>query len=141
VGWVIWRSKKYLPKDLIFELHYLGSVEYSFSLNFSRPAAPIIAQYFMLLHLGFAGYRAVALQDLKNARTLSRALERSGYYEVLSDIHRLNSPESVTDHVKHTLGVDEEDVEVSYVGNIWVFCFNFWIELRSWPSCRRFPIL
>jgi glutamate decarboxylase len=53
VGWVIWRDKKHLPEDLIFELHYLGSVEYSFSLNFSRPAAPIIAQYFNLIHLGF----------------------------------------------------------------------------------------
>lgn len=97
VGWVIWRSKNFLPKDLIFELHYLGSIEYSFSLNFSRPAAPIIAQYFMFLHLGFAGYRAVALQDLKNARTLSRALENSGYYEVLSDIHRPASSSVVGD--------------------------------------------
>lgn len=33
-----------VPKDLVFELHYLGSVEYSFSLNFSRPAAPVLAQ-------------------------------------------------------------------------------------------------
>ena len=24
-GWVIWRSKRHLPKDLIFELHYPGS--------------------------------------------------------------------------------------------------------------------
>ncbi|KAI9455579.1 glutamate decarboxylase [Lactarius psammicola] len=88
VGWVIWRSANYLPKDLIFELHYLGSVEYSFSLNFSRPAHPIIAQYFNFLHLGFQGYRDIALGDLKNARTLSRALERSGYFTVLSDIHR-----------------------------------------------------
>ncbi|KAG6828666.1 hypothetical protein H0H92_007081 [Tricholoma furcatifolium] len=88
VGWVIWRDKAHLPKELIFELHYLGSVEYSFSLNFSRPAAPIIAQYFNFLHLGFEGYRAVALDDLKNARLLSRALEASKYYTVLSDIHR-----------------------------------------------------
>jgi glutamate decarboxylase len=88
VGWVIWRSAKYLPKDLIFELHYLGSVEYSFSLNFSRPAHPIIAQYFNFLYLGFQGYREVALTDLKNARTLSRALEKTGFYTVLSDIHR-----------------------------------------------------
>ena len=109
VGWVIWRSKRHLPKDLIFELHYLGSVEYSFSLNFSRPAAPIIAQYFMFLHLGFAGYRAIALQDLKNARTLSRALENSGYYEVLSDIHRPTSS-SIIEDVK--LKMNQEDVEV-----------------------------
>jgi glutamate decarboxylase len=88
VGWVVWRDKAHLPKDLIFELHYLGSVEYSFSLNFSRPAAPIIAQYFNLLHLGFEGYRGVALDDLKNARLLSRALENTGYYTVLSDVHR-----------------------------------------------------
>ncbi|KAG6821145.1 hypothetical protein H0H93_005365 [Arthromyces matolae] len=88
VGWVVWRDKAHLPKELIFELHYLGSVEYSFSLNFSRPAAPIITQYFNLLHLGFEGYRAVALDDLRNARLLSRALENSKYYTVLSDIHR-----------------------------------------------------
>jgi len=57
VGWVIWRDKAHLHPSLIFELHYLGSVEYSFSLNFSRPAAPIIASYFNFVHLGFEGYR------------------------------------------------------------------------------------
>lgn len=110
VGWVIWRDKAHLPKDLIFELHYLGSVEYSFSLNFSRPAAPIIVQYFNFLHLGFEGYRTVALDDLKNARLLSRALEKSGYYHVLSDIHRpLDGEVSTT---KVATKYDEEDVEV-----------------------------
>lgn len=90
VGWIIWRDKAHLPKDLVFELHYLGSVEFTFSLTFSRPAAPIIAQYFNLVHLGYQGYQQLALNDLKNARLLSRALERSGYFDVLSDIHRPN---------------------------------------------------
>ena len=36
VGWAVWRSKEFLPKDFIFELHYLGSVEYSFSLNYHQ---------------------------------------------------------------------------------------------------------
>lgn len=88
VGWVIWRDKAHLPKDLIFELHYLGSVQYSFSLNFSRPAAPIIGQYFNFLRLGHEGYRVAALQDQQNARLLSRALENTGYFMVISDIHR-----------------------------------------------------
>ena len=106
VGFIIWRDQAHLPKDLIFELHYLGSIEYSFSLNFSRPAAPIIAQYFNFLHLGFEGYRAIGLDDLKNARMLSRALEKSGYYTVLSDIHRkADSPELVE--------IADADVEVS----------------------------
>ena len=115
VGWVIWRSPKFLPKDLIFELHYLGSVEYSFSLNFSRPAAPIIAQYFNFLHLGFQGYRRVALADLENARTLSRALERSTYFTVLSDIHRFvdSDTSSITGAAKQAIkSANEEDVEV-----------------------------
>ena len=108
MGWIIWRSAKYLPKDLIFELHYLGSVEYSFSLNFSRPAHPIIAQYFNFLSLGFRGYRDVALMDLQNARTLSRALEKTGSYTVLSDIHRPLGGGGVT------RSRDEVDIEVSY---------------------------
>ncbi|THH33849.1 hypothetical protein EUX98_g320 [Antrodiella citrinella] len=122
VGWVIWRSKAYLPKDLIFELHYLGSVEYSFSLNFSRPAHPIIAQYFNFVHLGFEGYRAVALDDLKNARLLSRALEKSGYFEVLSDVHR--PAEGVLSGAKKAIGFDEENVE-NYIPGLPVVSFRF----------------
>lgn len=110
VGWVVWRAKEFLPKDLIFELHYLGSTEYSFSLNFSRPAHPVIAQYFNFVHLGFEGYRNVALQDLKNARLLSRALEKSGSFTVLSDIHRPS--DTLTTAIKSTVGFNEENVEV-----------------------------
>jgi glutamate decarboxylase len=29
VGWIIWRDEKYLPRHLIFELHYLGGTEVS----------------------------------------------------------------------------------------------------------------
>ncbi|KAJ8073474.1 glutamate decarboxylase gad1 [Marasmius tenuissimus] len=87
LGWVLWRDESYLHKDLVFELHYLGSVEYSFTLNFSKPAAPIIAQMFNFLNLGFDGYRRIAKKDLRNARLLSRALENT-YFQVLSNIHR-----------------------------------------------------
>jgi len=134
VGWVIWRSAKYLPKDLIFELHYLGSVEYSFSLNFSRPAHPIIAQYFNFLHLGFQGYRDVALADLKNARTLSRALEKTGFYTVLSDIHRpAGCPAGITAVTDH-LG---EDVKL-YEPGLPVVAFRFSDEFqRKYPDVRQ----
>ncbi|KAI6167114.1 pyridoxal phosphate-dependent transferase [Pisolithus thermaeus] len=127
VGWIIWREKQYLPKDLIFELHYLGSVEYSFSLNFSRPAHPIIAQYFNLIHLGSAGYRAIALADLKNARLLSRALERTGWYTVLSDIHRLKSDGLLA---KAVVSIDEENAEV-YEDGLPVVSFRFSDDFRQ----------
>lgn len=126
VGWVVWRDKAHLPKDLIFELHYLGSIEYSFSLNFSRPAAPIIAQYFNLIHLGFEGYRSIALDDLKNARLLSRALEGSKHYKVLSDIHR-----------KVDGATDEEDVD-SYISGLPVVAFRFSDEFKeTYPEIEQ----
>lgn len=88
VGWIIWRDESMLPKHLVFELHYLGGTEESYTLNFSRPGAQIIAQYFMLEHLGFNGYRSIMENALANARMLSRALEATGWYRCVSDIHR-----------------------------------------------------
>lgn len=98
---------------MIFELKYLGSVQHSFSLNFSRPAAPIIAQYFSLLHLGREGYTGVVKEDMKNARLLSRALERmgrkkeaeDGWWEVISGIHRAAG-------TYEGLGIDSDDIQV-----------------------------
>ena len=88
IGWIIFRSPEMVPSDLVFELHYLGSVEYSFGLNFSRPAAPMIGQMFNFISLGREGFRSTMEANLMNARLLSRALEYSGLFVVLSDIHR-----------------------------------------------------
>ncbi|KIS65974.1 glutamate decarboxylase GAD1 [Mycosarcoma maydis] len=97
LGWVLFRDNEQVPKELIFELHYLGSVEYSFGLNFSRPAHPVIGQLFNFINLGFEGYRRVMQSDLQNARLLSRALENSGLYQVLSEIHKpVSSPSAAT---------------------------------------------
>lgn len=98
-------------------------MEYSFSLNFSRPAHPIIAQYFNFIHLGFEGYRSIALNDLKNARLLSRALERTGFYTVLSDIHRpVNKTGDIFEGAKKAVGINEEDVEVNTLFIHILFC-------------------
>ncbi|KAF8345437.1 glutamate decarboxylase [Amanita rubescens] len=97
LGWIVWRDQEYLHKDLVFELHYLGSTEYTFTLNFSKPAAPVISQMFNFLNLGFDGYRSIARKDLRNARMLSRALEGS-YFTVFSDIHKPISDQAVEAH-------------------------------------------
>jgi glutamate decarboxylase len=88
LGWIIWRDESYLPKHLIFELHYLGGTEQSYGLNFSRPGGQVIAQYYNLIHLGFTGYQNIMENTLRNARLLSRALEATEWYECVSDIHR-----------------------------------------------------
>ena len=63
-SWIIFRDEQFLPKHLIFELHYLGGTEESYTLNFSRPGAQIIAQYYNLIHLGFTGYQSIMVRVL-----------------------------------------------------------------------------
>ena len=59
VGWIIWRDAEDLPKDLVFDVDYLGGSMPTFALNFSRPGAQVVAQYYNFLRLGFDGYRSI----------------------------------------------------------------------------------
>lgn len=59
LGWVIWRDKSYLPAVMSFSVNYLGAKITQVGLNFSRPAAQILAQYYNFIHLGMDGYREI----------------------------------------------------------------------------------
>ncbi|MFJ8624196.1 glutamate decarboxylase [Kitasatospora sp. NPDC093550] len=59
VGWALWRDREALPEELVFRVNYLGGEMPTFALNFSRPGAEVIAQYYVLLRLGREGFRAV----------------------------------------------------------------------------------
>jgi len=59
VGWVLWRDSEALPQELIFNVNYLGGDMPTFALNFSRPGAEVVAQYYTFFRLGRDGYRAV----------------------------------------------------------------------------------
>ena len=59
LGWVIWKDKKYLPKDMSFSVNYLGANISQVGLNFSRPAAQILGQYYNFIHLGEEGYKEI----------------------------------------------------------------------------------
>ncbi len=59
LGWVVWRDAQCLPDDLVFRVSYLGGDMPTFALNFSRPGAQVLLQYYMFLRLGVEGYRRV----------------------------------------------------------------------------------
>jgi glutamate decarboxylase len=59
LGWVVWKDKEYLPKEMSFSVNYLGASISQVGLNFSRPAAQILAQYYNFIHLGMEGYREI----------------------------------------------------------------------------------
>ena len=65
VGWAIWRDHSDLPDELVFHVVYLGGKMPTFTLNFSRPASPLVAQYYNFVRLGKAGYQRAmaALRD------------------------------------------------------------------------------
>ncbi|KAI9255609.1 glutamate decarboxylase [Phascolomyces articulosus] len=101
VGWAIWRSPEYLPQDLIFNINYLGSDQASFTLNFSKGASHIIAQYYVLIRLGRTGFTKIMRNLTTTSDHLAERLKNTGRFTILSQgeglglplvAFRLNSP-------------------------------------------------
>src|SRR5438270_386050 len=84
VGWVVWRDGDALPEDLIFWVNYLGDNMPTFALNFSRPGAQVVAQYYNFLRLGFGGYAAVQGYAREVATRLAGEIEKLGPFELLT---------------------------------------------------------
>jgi len=131
LGWVIWRDQKHLPEELIFKLRYLGSVEESYNLNFSRPGYQSIHQYYNFLHLGFKGYKEVHHRSLKNARVLANFLEKTQYFECISNIHRKQG-QITYDPKKKEEEIENEDNEDNYYNKgLPVVAFKFTDEFKE----------
>jgi glutamate decarboxylase len=84
VGWVVWRDAAALPEDLIFWVNYLGDNMPTFALNFSRPGAQVVAQYYNFLRLGFEGYREVQQYARDVATRLSGKIAEIGPFELIT---------------------------------------------------------
>ncbi|HTX46285.1 MAG TPA: glutamate decarboxylase [Solirubrobacteraceae bacterium] len=85
VGWAIWRNKEALPRDLVFDVNYLGGHMPTFSLNFSRPGSEVIAQYYMFTMLGREGYHRVTQTAQDVAVQLSSGIAELGPYQLLTE--------------------------------------------------------
>jgi glutamate decarboxylase len=84
VGWVVWRNEDALPDELVFSVNYLGGDESTFSLNFSRSGAPVIAQYYNFLRLGRDGYRRVQTATRDVARHIAAGIDALEPFELLT---------------------------------------------------------
>ncbi|MFG1856736.1 glutamate decarboxylase [Actinomadura geliboluensis] len=85
VGWALWRDEAALPDDLVFHVNYLGGDMPTFALNFSRPGAQVVAQYYNFLRLGIEGYRRVQQTCRDVATRLAAGIGRLGPFETLTD--------------------------------------------------------
>lgn len=84
VGWVVWRSTDACPESLIFHVSYLGGDMPTLALNFSRPGAQVLLQYYQLLRLGREGYRRVQRDSLDVAQYLSSGISAMEPFELIS---------------------------------------------------------
>jgi len=84
VGWIVWRDAAALPEDLIFWVNYLGDEMPTFALNFSRPGAQVVAQYYNFLRLGFEGYRRVQAYARDVATGLADRIGQLGPFVLLT---------------------------------------------------------
>ncbi|MER5521167.1 glutamate decarboxylase [Streptomyces sp. NPDC002763] len=84
VGWALWRDKEALPEELVFRVNYLGGDMPTFALNFSRPGAQVVAQYYTFLRLGRDGYRAVQQASRDVATGLAARVEALGDFRLLT---------------------------------------------------------
>ena len=85
VGWVLWREKADLPKELIFHVNYLGGDMLDIALNFSRPGGQVACQYYNFLRLGKEGYRQVHSACYDTAGYLAQEINKMGMFEIIYD--------------------------------------------------------
>ncbi|MET7781034.1 MULTISPECIES: glutamate decarboxylase [Streptomyces] len=84
VGWALWRTEAELPEELVFRVNYLGGNMPTFALNFSRPGAQVVAQYYTFLRLGREGFRAVQQTTRDLARGLAARIEALEDFRLLT---------------------------------------------------------
>ncbi|EGC40506.1 hypothetical protein DICPUDRAFT_146669 [Dictyostelium purpureum] len=85
VGWVIWRGKEDIHKDLIFNVNYLGGNMPTFSLNFSRPGGQIVSQYYNFIRHGREGYRAIHQACIDHGVYIGEEIKKMGIFDLIYD--------------------------------------------------------
>lgn len=85
IGWIVWRSTAFLPEDLIFKVSYLGGDMPTFALNFSRPGAQILLQYWAFLRYGYEGYKEVHQASMDVATYLSKEIGKMGPFTLWNE--------------------------------------------------------
>lgn len=81
LGWLVFRDESVIPDDIVFKVDYLGGEMPTYTLNFSRGGATVIAQYYNFLRLGHAGYKKIMTNCVNTAKYLNKKLLSTGKFE------------------------------------------------------------
>lgn len=84
LGWVVWKDKSYLPDSMSFSVNYLGANITQVGINFSRPAAQVLGQYYQFIRLGFEGYKQIQKACMDNAVYAHSEISKMPQFDVYS---------------------------------------------------------
>ena len=85
VGWLLFKEETDVPKDLIFDVNYLGGHMPTYTLNFSRSSSMVIAQYYNFIRLGKKGYKKIIKNMLAVSDQVAKGLIDTGKFQLLGD--------------------------------------------------------
>ncbi len=85
IGWLLFKDESFVPDNLVFEINYLGGSIPTYTLNFSRGSAMIVAQYYNFLRLGTDGYQGIVQNMMKVSDVIAKGLTDTGEFRLLGD--------------------------------------------------------
>src|SRR3954466_15974059 len=85
IGWLVFRERSDLAKDLVFYENYLGKTDATFTLNFSTGSAMVLAQYYNFVRFGHEGYRYIMETMQANAHALAKRITNIGEFQLVGD--------------------------------------------------------
>jgi glutamate decarboxylase len=83
IGWLVFREKSDLARELVFTENYLGRADDTFTLNFSTGSSMILAQYYNFVRFGKEGYRRIMEIMQANAKSLADDIEGLGKFQII----------------------------------------------------------
>lgn len=88
IGWLIWRNKSYVPKEMITTVDYLGGKIEDCNINFTKSSNALFVQYYRFETLGYDGY----------VRKHSKIKEIANY--VLSEMKLIKELDVITTNIQ-----------------------------------------
>ncbi|MDX2345706.1 MAG: glutamate decarboxylase [Legionella sp.] len=83
IGWLLFKDEAVVPEDLVFNVNYLGGNMPTYTLNFSRGSAMVVAQYYNFLRLGKSGYQKIVGNMMKVADVIVAGLLKTDAFVLL----------------------------------------------------------
>lgn len=117
IGWLLFKNETVVPKDLVFDVNYLGGNMPTYTLNFSRGSAMIVAQYYNFLRLGKTGYKKIVCNMMAVSDALVEKILKTGAFDLLGN-RRMEPVISLS--LKHTLPYTVYDISQALRAYGWI---------------------